>query len=675
MPKETDRPTLLLCDCAGSMTPDRQAIERATGLTCARVRSELCRSEAAVVEAALAAGEAVIVACGQEVDGFAEIAESLEAEDRLACVDIRDRAGWAEPGAPVGPKMAALLADAEVAPPPVPALDVESGGLCLVTGPAETVLPAAARLAEALSVTALVTDAAPLDSVPAGVEVVAGRIARLEGALGRFSLVVDGFCELSPAGRGQRRFGTPMDGARSLCDIVLDLTGSTALVPAPSKRDGYLRADPRDPLAVAQALFDAAQLVGSFEKTLHIRLTESLCAHSRAGKTGCTRCLSVCPTGAITPAGEHVAIDPHICAGCGACSAVCPSGAAATEEPPVAHLFRRMRRMADAYRQAGGRTPRLLVHDAHGMEMIRLGARHGRGLPADVIPMEIPALAAFGHAEMLAAIGLGYAAVDLLAAPLTERDVIAREIALAAAIVEGSVATKPEQSGGEPCGRLRLIDEADPDAMLAILHGPTPRPHGAEPILAAGGRRETVRLAAKALAGGTTPADPLPLPEGAPYGAVLVDTGACTLCMSCASLCPTGALSDNPDRPELTFREEACIQCGLCAGLCPETAITLVPRLDLSDAALRPLTLNEEEPFACISCGKLFGVKSTIEAITTKLAAHPMFQNSDNAQLIQMCDDCRVRAQYHSEAQPFRLGERPRPRTTDDYLADRDDER
>jgi len=92
-----------------------------------------------------------------------------------------------------------------------------------------------------------------------------------------------------------------------------------------------------------------------------------------------------------------------------------------------------------------------------------------------------------------------------------------------------------------------------------------------------------------------------------------------------------------------------------------------VPQLDLSDAAFRPRVLNEEEPFACIECGALFGVKSTIEKITAKLESHSMFQGSDNARLIQMCDDCRVRAQYHAEAAPFAMGTVPRPRTTEDY--------
>lgn len=654
--------TVLLCDCRGSMAPDADAIARATGLACAAGHSDLCRSEAGALRAALAAGP-VRVACAQEARVFAETAEDLAAETgaepALATVDIRDRAGWGED--PAGPKMAALVAESRLPPVLVPAMDVASEGVCLVYGTAEVVLPAAERLSAALTVTAMLTEPEPAEPSVAA-DIVTGRIMRVTGALGQFELEIDRFAELEPGGRGARPFGPLADGARSACDIVLDLSGGSALVPAAHKRDGYLRADPGDPLAVERALFDAAQLVGEFEKTLHVRLTEPLCAHSRARQTGCTRCLDICPTGAIAPDGDHVAVDPLVCAGCGACSAVCPTTAIASAEQPTEHLFLRMRTLAEAFRTAGGEAPRLLVHDDHGAEMIRLGARHGRGLPADVIPLEVPALTGFGHAEQAGALALGFAAVDILTAPRTERAALEAELALAEAILAGT----------DGAGRLRLLDETDPDALMERLHEAAPAPHGAEPILAAGGRRETVRLAARAFRG--PEAGPAPLPVGAPYGAVVVNLDSCTLCLSCAGLCPTGALGDNPDRPELTFREEACIQCGLCEGLCPESAIQLVPQLDTSDTALRPRVVKEEEPFECISCGKLFGVKSTIERITEKLSSHALFKDSDNARLIQMCDDCRVRAQYHSESAPFRFGDRPATRTTDDYLRGSEDE-
>ena len=168
--------------------------------------------------------------------------------------------------------------------------------------------------------------------------------------------------------------------------------------------------------------------------------------------------------------------------------------------------------------------------------------------------------------------------------------------------------------------------------------------------------------------------DIIALPDSAPYGAVLVDTDACTLCLACVSLCPSGALADNEDLPQLRFQEDACLQCGLCTNVCPENAITLEPRLNLTDTALQQVVLNEEEPFACIECGSLFGVKSTIEKITEKLAGnHAMFANPDAARMIQMCDNCRIQAQYHSENNPFAGGERPRVRTTDDYFSDRKD--
>ncbi|MBC7141390.1 MAG: 4Fe-4S binding protein, partial [Rhodobacteraceae bacterium] len=465
--------------------------------------------------------------------------------------------------------------------------------------------------------------------------------------------------QMEPGGRGAFGFGAPRDGAETRCDVILDLSGGAALFPAPHKRDGYLRADPGAPAAVAAAVFEAAEHVGTFEKPLHLAFEESLCAHSRAGQTGCTRCLDICPTGAIRPDGDHVAIDPMVCAGCGACSALCPSGAITYDAPPVAHLLTRLRVLAETFRDAGGAAPRLLVHDApHGAEMIALAARFGRGLPADVIPFEVAALAGFGHAEMLAALALGFVAVDILPAPRTERDPIAAEIALASAM------------GG--AARLRLLDVTDPDALSDGLYAHRPDPLGHAPVLPLGNRRQVARLAARSL---LSEADaPIPLPVGAPYGAVLVDTEACTLCLSCASLCPSGALLDNPDTPQLRFREDACLQCGLCATVCPEDAITLLPRFDPTDAALGQTVLHEEEPFACIECGKLFGVRSTVEKIMEKLAGkHAMFTETGSGRLIQMCNDCRIRAQVHGASNPFAAAERPRVRTTDDYISKRRD--
>ncbi len=647
---------LVLCDCGKTQAFDRAALEAGSGLACSAVHSALCTGQIDKARAALSGGD-VIIACQQERARFEELASEIDAE-APGFVDLRDRAGWTGAGETPAPKMAALAAEAAMPAAPARALDVVSAGTCLILGRAEVALRAATGLADALAVTVLLSDAA--DPPPdRRFDVIRGKISSLTGALGGFELSIDALQVVNPAGRGDFTFTEPRDGARSQCDIVLDLTGATPLVPAPQKREGYLRADPGDPNAVNAAMLQAVQMVGTFEKPLYVRLEDSLCAHSRAGQVGCTNCLDACPTGAISPDGDHVAIDPMICAGCGACSALCPSGAISYDAPPVDHLFRRMDVLARAYRKAGGAAPRLLVCDTgHGREMIALAARFGRGLPGDVIPLELDVISGFGHAEMLAALACGFAHVDILLAPGTERDALIREQALAEAIAG--------------TGRVAMLDLPDPDALSDRLYADAVPAPLTDPVLPLGSRRQVARLAAQALNPGADA--PLPLPDAAPYGAVLVDTDACTLCLSCVSLCPSGALLDNPDLPQLRFQEDACLQCGLCATICPENAITLQPRLDLSDAALSQRILNEQEPFACIECGALFGVRATVEKITEKLVgSHAMFANPEAARMIQMCDDCRVKAQFHSQNNPFDTGQTRRPRTTDDYFSKRKD--
>ena len=645
--------TLLVCDCLGSQHVDFNALGELTGTACSGCHTSLCTTQIETAAKAIKAGD-VVIACAQEAHRFTALAEELDAPEPI-CVDIRDRAGWSDDSASATAKMAALIKDALLAPPSPKSVDVITEGTCLIIGAEETAIAAAQKLSDTLAVTVLLapgTDFLPTSAY----DVVTGSLDKATGTLGRFEVRINNFQQSLTGGRGTPALTAPQNGARSECDIILDLSGGLAMFPAPEKRDGYLRADPGSQTAVADAIFTASQMVGTFEKPLYVRMEPTLCAHSRAEKPACSNCLNVCPTGAILSAGETVTIDPMICAGCGACAAVCPSGAISYDVPPPDHMFRRISALARTYRTSGGKDAALLVHDDHGAEMISLAARFGRGLPAHVIPMEVSALSGFGHAEMLAALASGFSRVDILLGPKTERDALDPQLALANAIA-------PDQSA--------LLDITDPDALSDHLFDQTPTPVTTDPILPIGSRRQVARLAAKAL---NPDLGVLALPQGAPYGAVVVDTDACTMCLACVSLCPSGALGDNPDMPQLRFQEDACLQCGLCTNVCPESAITLEPQLNLTDMALQQVVLNEEEPFGCVECGTLFGVKSTVEKIVEKLAGkHAMFANPETARMIQMCDGCRINAQYHSQNNPFAGKERPRPRTTDDYLSKRKD--
>jgi ferredoxin len=662
---------VLLCDCEGTMPLAGEALARALGgVAPAQPCHQLCRGQLDVLRKALEDGAPLLVACQQEAATFTEEAAAVAGAD-LRLVDIRDRAGWSGEAAAALPKMAALLAEAAVEVPPAPAVTMRSSGRCLVYGPDEAALAAARQLAGRLSPVALcseVTGMLPprLRDVP----VAAGRIRRLEGHLGTWRVLVDGYAQDVPSARDGLRFGPPRDGVELEVDLVLDLSGGPPLLSGGARRDGYLRPDPANPAAVQRALFDLVDLVGEFEKPQYINFTASLCAHSRSGRVGCTRCLDQCPTGAIAPDGDHVRIDPHICAGCGACAAVCPTGAATYAAPPPNTLLERLRVLLSTYLEAGGTRPIVLLHEArHGEELIAALARAGDGLPAAVLPVAVGEVAQLGLETLAGAMAYGAAMLVVLVPP-TKHDEVA---GVRANLEVLEVVLRAQGFDGE---RLRLVEEGDPLALGEVLRALAPEP-GPEPgaFLPMGGKRALMRLALERLhVAAPTPVDVVALPQGAPFGRVVVDLEGCTLCLACVGACPTGALLDHPDRPTLRFVEEACVQCGLCRSTCPERVIRLEPRLDLTPAAREPLVLKEEEPFCCVRCGKPFGTRSSVERIVAALAEkHWMYQRPEQIERIRMCDDCRIIAQLEAGDDPFRMAERPRPRTTDDYLREREE--
>jgi ferredoxin len=588
--------------------------------------------------------------------------------------NIRETAGWSKDAQAAGPKMAALLAVA-AEPTPEPAfVSLTSEGVILIYGCDEQAIAAGDLLKAHLDVTVLIKP--PVAVAPQRVTdfpVVTGRICAAKGYLGAFELTVDGYAQPAPSSREVLRFGAPRDGAVSRCDLVLDISGGAPLFTAADLRDGYLRADPGDPAAVLTAVLKARDLVGSFDKPRYVAFTDDLCAHSRSNIVGCTRCLDLCPTGAITPAGNHVAIDAYVCAGCGQCAAVCPTGAAAYALPPADVLMRKLRTLLTAYRDAGGREPPIvLLHDeAHGVPLIDALARFGEGLPANVLPVAVNEVTQVGLEAIAAAFAYGASAVRFLlrAKPRHDTSGLAKTLALAQPILAGL---------GFGRERAATIETDDPDALGEALRAIEPAdgaPRSAS-FLPVGGKRDVMRLALRELQrAAPAPVDVIALPAGAPFGAVEINVEGCTLCLACVAACPTGALGDNPERPMLRFSEDACVQCGLCKATCPEKVITLRPQLDFRAVTASARVLKEEEPFHCIRCNKPFGVKSTIERVLAKLEGkHWMFQNSaQRLDLIKMCEDCRVTAIAEQEFDPYAAPARPKARTTEDYLREREE--
>jgi ferredoxin len=664
--------TIVLCSCEDTMPLDARAVRRACDGARLLTGRQFCRGELERVRTLAAQEGPIVIGCTQEAPLFEEVAQEQGFAERMSFVNVRETAGWSNDAADAGPKMAALIAAAAVPMPEIAMVSLKSEGVVLIYGRDEQAIDAGRQLADRLDVTVLL--AAPGEVVPPRVEdfpVFKGIIASAKGHLGAFELKVDDFAQPHPSSRAKLVFGPSRNGAISTCDLILDLSGGTPLFPAASLRPGYVRADPRDPAAVQKAIFTAAGLVGEFDKPRYVGFRAELCAHSRSRIVGCRRCLDVCPTGAITPAGDHVAIDTSICAGCGNCHAVCPTGAASYALPNSESLLSRLRALLSTFGEAGGRRPVLLLHDhEHGAELIDALARFGAGLPADVLPFEVNEVTQIGLETLAAAFAYGAVAVRVVqrSRPRHDPAALQQTIELADVVLEGL------GFGAEACA---TIDADDPDQLAAelaaIRHGPGPRRPA--DFLPLGDKRGLTRLALAELHEvAPEPVDLLPLPSGAPFGAVRVDTEGCTLCLACVATCPTGALSDEAERPSLRFTESACVQCGLCAATCPEKVITLEPRLDFRPSAKTALLVKEEEPFCCIACGKPFGTRSTIERIVAKLEnRHWMFsgENARRLEVVRMCDGCRVTRMTDEGLDPYAAPARPKPRTSDDYFRER----
>ena len=654
------------------MPLDAGRVAKGCGSAQIKTANHLCGPDLALFQTMAASGN-VTVACTAQRPLFEEIAEDNSLGAVLTFANVRETAGWSTDAANAAPKMAAILAAAAIPVPPTTAVTFDSDGVALIYGPGQIALDAAATLKDRLDITVLMSDAGEV--VPPAVlefPIRRGRIKTVKGHLGAFEIAIDGLAAPSPSSRAKLVFGAPRNGAVSKADILIDLSGTTPLLPAHDLREGYLRADPADAIAVQKLLFNAADLDGTFDKPRYIEFHADLCVHSRSRKIGCTRCLDLCPAGAITPNGDVVAIDPHICAGCGQCAAACPTGAAAYALPAVDTLLQQIRAMAQAYHAAGGSNGVLLLHDReHGSALIDAAARFGDGLPANAIPLEVNEVTQAGLEAIAAAGAYGFRAVRLLtrASPRHDTAGLRQTVETASRVLTGL---------GYGADAVALIETDDPDQLIASL-GAALEPIARKPpatFLPLGAKRDMMKLALRELhRTAPAPIDRIELPKGAVFGGLAIDTAGCTLCLSCVSACPVSALGDAEDRPLLSFDESLCVQCGLCAATCPEKVITLEPRIDFAAFEAGRITVKQEEPFHCIECGKAFGVKSTIDRVTAKLKdKHWMFsgENQSRLDLIQKCDDCRVEAMTNAKFDPYAATARPRAKTTEDYLKERE---
>jgi ferredoxin len=459
----------------------------------------------------------------------------------------------------------------------------------------------------------------------------------ITGAFGGFSAMVTAKGDQQPLSEW---FG---DEA-SFFDLVLDLQ-STPSYAGDGLPMGYY-APGTNPVTLHEVMAELPEMRGRFRRPQFTAFLKNRCLHSRSRTLDCRQCLAVCPFDAIQSVDRTISIVHYRCQGCGGCVLVCPADAIQMIHPSQEEQLNILRRTLED-RSKGAAVPSTLVisdlktvdgHTPPGMDE----GNHGRR-----IHFEVEQIGHVGLEMLLVALAYGVGKVVVACGaqnPLNIRKAAEWQAQMGSAILRGL---------GIPEDKIRfaVIPPANnrSEKVIFATTGPEARPD--EPRLQPAtfspkhDKRTLIRLATQHLYDQSGTRQPsIPLPAGSPFGAVTVDSTACTLCMACAVACPSGALSTKGDVPRLEFLESRCHQCGLCGEACPEGAMLLLPRMlcDL-DAVEAPAILNEAEPFRCIKCGVPFASQAMIKHIQGKLTGHWMYAADQQLRRLQMCRTCRTR--------------------------------
>jgi ferredoxin len=660
-----------------------------------KLHSLLCRRQApefqrALVDAAKRSdpAENIVVACTQEQKLFSELAQATEGAQTLSApikfINIRESGGWSKDASKAMPKLAALLAAAHLPDPePVSTVTYKSAGRLLIVAELGQAEAAAALLGDALDVTIFSIGKASIGKQNRDHTIISGTSPSLAGWLGAFKLEwqtsnpIDldlctrcnacvvacpegaiGFdyqidmnkcqshraCVKACDAAGAIDFGRAAASHEQAFDVVLDLSAQP-LIDWHAAPQGYFKE------ADAATLMKLQGMVGEFEKPKFFNYKQKICAHSRNTTVGCNACVEVCSAHAISSdtKRQQIVVNPNLCVGCGACTTVCPTGALTYTYPRATDQGMKLKTLLTTYAKAGGKDATLLLHSqTAGQQAIEsLGRaaqlKKANGVPHNVIPVALWHTASTGIEMWLSSVCLGASKVAVMLTSEEAPDYVralTEQMAVAQSILNGL---------GYAGRHFHLIQSSDnlDTALQAASTAAADVPTAVARFGIGLEKRATLEMALDHLMQhAPTTADTsktiIELPAaGSPLGAIQVDTAKCTMCLSCVSSCPAGALKDNAELLQLQFIEKNCVQCGLCEQTCPESAISLVPQLLLTPERKEPRTLNTAKMFHCTRCTKPFGTEMAITNMFTKLAGHSMFQGAA-AERLKMCMDCRV---------------------------------
>ena len=464
----------------------------------------------------------------------------------------------------------------------------------------------------------------------------------VEGRLGNLKITLEPDQILN--GGSQKRFDLKADQL-----IVLTKTHP----PGIKRRTGVHLLSSTESEILEETVRQVRDLVGHFHKPVHLTYDQDICAGGDKGMETCGRCISYCPYDAISRQTENrlrIQVDHLTCEGCGACVSACPTSALQFTEPSPQEIYARMAALLESSKEKQGNVepPVIVFHcEEMGRKVLETAGLVPLPYSPGVLPVEVPCLRYVSESNMLAAMSLGAAGVGLLGCedcPNGERELLYQKYDFTQLILQNFDLDQD---------RVRIITaEAgqEADAVEAInqfvsqLSESPMVPNWTTPS------QTLNRSILSDVLGGfidQTGNEPgrISLSSELPFAFANINESGCTLCRSCANVCPTNAFRFEEESNSLHFKHINCVGCGLCEEVCPENVITIKRELVLEKQSLDYTLVAEDEMINCSKCEKPYINRRALEAVESKLFEIESLKNTfsgNRKNILRMCPDCRT---------------------------------
>ncbi len=464
----------------------------------------------------------------------------------------------------------------------------------------------------------------------------------VEGRLGNLKITLEPDQILN--GGSQKRFDLKADQL-----IVLTKTHP----PGIKRRTGVHLLSSTESEILEETVRQVRDLVGHFHKPVHLTYDQDICAGGDKGIETCGHCISYCPYDAISRQTENrlrIQVDHLTCEGCGACVSACPTSALQFTEPSPQEIYARMAALLESSKEKQGNVepPVIVFHcEEMGRKVLETAGLVPLPYSPGVLPVEVPCLRYVSESNMLAAMSLGAAGVGLLGCedcPNGERELLYQKYDFTQLILQNFDLDQDRvriitAEAGQEADAVEAINQfvSQLSESPMVPSWTTPSQTLNRPILSdvLGGFIDQT---------GNEPGR-ISLSSELPFAFANINESGCTLCRSCANVCPTNAFRFEEESNSLHFKHINCVGCGLCEEVCPENVITIKRELVLEKQSLDYTLVAEDEMINCLKCEKPYINRRALEAVESKLFEIESLKNTfsgNRKNILRMCPDCRT---------------------------------